>query len=597
MAWRGKDKLKTLCFMYKINSKIEDSFTSDTVKEIFKYLGKFVSRDDLSKVEVGYSPDNIDGDFSLSCFFLSKKLKKSPANIAKDLSGKIELRKNSIIKFVKNDGPYLNFFVDNSKMSEIILTDIFTKKNKIGSSSVSKKKTVLIEYVSPNTNKPLHLGHGRNAFLGWSISRILKENGYKVVKACLINDRGVHISKSMIAYLEKGSGKTPKKTKIKSDHFVGDYYVLFDELSKKDPDLELRAKEMLKKWESGDSRVLSLWRKMNKWAQDGINETFNKIGIKFDKFYFESDIYKEGRGIVLKGLRDKKFIEKDGAIIADLSKYNLPDKVLLRSDGTALYITQDLYLTYLKYRNYKPSNIIHIIGSEQNLYQKQLFAVLDILGFKRSKSLNHLGYGMVNVDGGKLKSREGVKVDIDNLIDDLIKMAQKEVSSRNKTIGKKEAKRRSEIIALGALKYYILQYGPKAIVNFSPKESLSFTGKTGPYLQYSYARISGIIKKSGVKISKNVDFSVLDGSEEKKLISQLSRFPEVVNLSGKNLDPSILAKYLFELAKSFNAFYHAFPVLDTGKEIKKARLLLIFSVSVVIKKGLDLLGIDVLDEM
>jgi arginyl-tRNA synthetase len=581
---------------FKINSKIEDKFTSIVVKEIFESLKNSLDKEDLEKMEVGYPPNKIEGDFSLPCFSLIKKLKNNPTEIAKQLSQEIRIKDNGVISSVKSAGPYLNFFVNKDRQAEIILTSILNK-NSISSGLERVKERVMIEYVSPNTNKPLHLGHGRNAFLGSALSNILEENNYRVVKTCLVNDRGVHISKSMLAYDKLGQKTTPEKEGIKGDHFVGEYYVKFDELKKEDPEVENIVHEMLKKWEDGDRKINTLWKKMNRWVMDGMKQTLKKIGVSFDKFYFESDMYKEGKDIVLQALHEGKFVKKDGAVVADLSDYRLPDKVLLRSDGTSLYITQDIYLTYLKYKDFEPKKIIHVIGSEQDLVQRQLFAIMDILGFEESKNLYHLSYGMVNVEGGKLKSREGVKVDLDTLIGRLENMAREEIENRNNSLKEKELKKRSEIIALGALKYYILQYGPKTIVNFDPKESLSFAGKTGPYLQYSYARIKSIIKKSGVKISDKVDFSKLNNNEEEELITNLGKFKEVLKESGERYDPSILAKYLYEVAKSFHGFYHTSPVIDADNETKKARLLLISSTAEIIKKGLNILGIEVLEEM
>ncbi|NCF75147.1 MAG: arginine--tRNA ligase [Xanthomonadaceae bacterium] len=583
--------------MFKIDSKIENKFTSLAIKEIFRLLKQILSSKELKNLEIVYPPNQEMGNFSLPCFNLAKTQKKSPLKIAKELSKKIRLKKKGIICEIKNQGPYLNFFVNSEKMAKSILKDIFGKKEKVGENKSGRNKKIIIEYVSPNTNKPLHLGHGRNAFLGWSVSKILKANGYKIIKACLINDRGVHICKSMLAYLEKGKNLLPEEIGIKGDHFVGDYYTMFEDMRKQNPDLEKKARGMLIKWEKGDKKILDLWKKMNNWTLNGIKETFDKIGIKFDKFYFESQIYKQGKDIILKGFKNKQFVKKDKAIVADLKKYNLPDKVLLRSDGTALYITQDIYLIYLKQKDFNPDKIIHIIGSEQDLAQKQLFAIMDILGFKQSKNLYHLSYGMVNVHGGKLKSREGTRVDLDVLIKDLGKMASLEIRARDEKINEVELEKRSQAIALGALKYYILQYDPKTIVNFNPKKSLAFEGHTGPYLQYSYARISGIIKKSKTEINKNVDFSKLRIKQEKELIFLLSKFSEIIKDSGKNYDPSILAKYLYDLAKSFHSFYHICPVLKAKKEIKKGRLLLIYCVAQIIKKGLDLLGIEVLEEM
>lgn len=580
--------------MFKINSKIEDKFTELAVKQIFNLLDSQIDKKILEKIEIDFSPNKDLGDFTFSCFVLAKKLKKTPVEIAKDLFNKlkptIEKDKKGVIRSLKNDGPYLNFFVDHSKRTEIILTsDIF--------GSNQEKKKYVIEYVSPNTNKPLHLGHGRNAFLGTAVANILEENNGQVTKLCLINDRGVHISKSMIAYLKSGETLTPENSGIKGDHFVGNYYSKFDELKTAEPELEEYAQQMLKDWEAGDRQTIKLWKKMNKWVIDGMEETFKTIGAKFDKFYFESDFYDKGKDIVLKGVADKKFIKKDGAIVVNLDKYNLPEKVLIRSNGTSLYITQDIYLTLLKFKKYNPDKIIHVIGSEQDLAQKQLFAIMDILGLDGSKKLHHLSYGMVNVNGGKLKSREGVKVDLDNLIQELKDSALAEIKNRTKNLPEIEANRRARVIALGALKYYILQYGPKATVNFEPEKSLSFTGKTGPYLQYSYARIQSIIKKSDIKACGNIDYSKLSNNEEKDLIILISKFSEVIKSAGEKFDPSILAKYLYDLASSFHSFYHTSPVVGAEAESRRARMVLITRTAEIMKRGLNLLGIEVLDEM
>ena len=582
---------------YRLNSKIENKFTSLAIKEIFGLLKQAVDKKILKDLEIIYPLEKKMGDFTLPCFILAKSLKKSPVKIAEELSKNIKFKKSGIIREAKNQGAYLNFFINKSKSAELILSEIFLKKDKIGECRIGKNKRVMIEYLSPNTNKPLHLGHGRNAFLGWSASKILKANGYEIIKACLINDRGIHICKSMLAYQKLGDRKTPQSEKIKSDHFVGDYYVLFDKLKKENLEIEKEAQELLQKWEKGDKKVLSLWKKMNGWAVSGIKKTCDELGVSFDKFYFESEFYKKGKDIILKGLKQKKFIKEEGAILADLKKYNLPNKFLLRNDGTTLYITQDIYLSYLKYEYYRPNKIIHIIGNEQDLSQKQLFAILDILKFKAAKNMRHLSYGMVNVEGGKLKSRDGVKVDIDNLLIELKSAAADEIKKRDKKISKKEIERRAKIISLGALKYYILQYGAKNIVNFNPKKSLSFTGKTGPYLQYTYARIIGITKKLKMKIAKSVDFGKLSDNADTNLIFELSKFSSIIKQAGENCDPSILAKYLYELAKIFHNFYHQSPVIQADKETRESRILLIFCVAQVIKKGLDLLGIEVLEEM
>ncbi len=584
--------------MFAKNSFVPDKFTHRSIEEIFSLLEKILSPQDIEKLEIVYPPEKKWGDFSLPCFSLTKSFRQPPEKIAQKLSQKIKIKKRGVIKEVRPFGPYLNFWVNPEKQAKMVLRDI-VRKNFFQESILEKKEKVLLEFLSPNTNKPLHLGHGRNAFLGESLFNILSAIGYKVVKVCLINDRGVHICKSMLAYKKKGKGLTPEDVGIKPDHFVGDYYALFEDMKKNNSRVEKEAQKMLKKWERGDKETKKLWRKMTDWALEGLQETLDKVKISFHKYYFESRIYKKGKNIVLKAFQKGKFVKKDGAIIADLSRYNLPDKVLLRQDGTALYITQDIYLTYLKQRDFHPQKIVHIIGDEQNLAQKQLFAIMDILGFRQAKNLHHLSYGMVNVEGGKLKSREGTRVDLDTLIKDLEKMAVLEIKSRYEKLNEEEVERRSQKIALGALKYYILQYNAKNTVNFNPEKSLSFTGRTGPYLQYTYARIKSIFVKTGnlsIK-SQKVDFSLLKFQEEKDLIFILGRYKQVILESAENYNPALLARYLYEVAKLFNVFYHSCPVLGASKPVQEARLLLIWCVAEIIKNGLSLLGIETVDEM
>ena len=584
--------------MFKYNSKVYGKFTQTALQEIFSLFKKALTQKELKEIEIVYPPEKEFGDFSAPCFPLARFYKKSPPEIAQELTKKIKPFPGGVIKKIKAEGPYLNFFVDSKKQAEIVLGEIEEKQEKIGRNFSGRGKKVLIEYVSPNTNKPLHLGHGRNAVLGWSLAEILKENGYKVVKVCLINDRGIHICKSMLAYLKKGKGLTPQEVGIKGDHFVGDYYVLYEDLKKGNHRLEEEAYELLQKWEEGDQKTRALWRQMTDWVLEGIKTTFQKIGIDFDKFYFESQFYTKGKEIVQKGLQKGLFKEKDGAVVAELGKYNLPDKVLLRSDGTSLYITQDIYLTYLKYKDYKPDKIVHVIAAEQDLAQKQLFAILDILGFPVAKYLYHLSYGMVNVEGGKLKSRSGVKVDIDTLLKELGKLASLNIRAREEEINEEELEERSEKIALAALKYYLLYYNPKTTINFHKEKALSFEGRTGPYLLYSYARAVNILKKAGFKEEKKKKTSYsFKAAEEQALLDLLAKFSGVIKEAGDNYDPSLLAKYLYELSKSFHEFYHACPVVSASPSLKNARLYLVKSFQIVLRKGLKLLGIKTLEKM
>ena len=545
-------------------------------------------------------PDHKMGEIAFGCFALTKTFKKDPKIIAGNLAGIINkqlkgLKKFKFIEKVEAAGPYLNFYFKKEILAKEVLSEIEKEKDNFGQSKSGQGKKVMVEYVSPNTNKPLHLGHIRNAALGWSIYKILEASGYKVVKSILINDRGIHICKSMLAFQKWGP--EPEDKKLKGDFLVGKYYIMFGQKVKEDPKLQDEAQEMLRKWEAGDKKVVTLWKKMNKLALTGHEETYKKLKVSFDKKYLESDLYKHGKEIVKEGLEKGIFKEEDGAVMVELEKYGLPNKVLQRSDGTALYITQDLYLAQKKVKENKLDISIYVVGSEQDLQLKQVFKTLELLGYSWAKNCYHLSHGLVYLPEGKMKSREGKVVDADNLIKELESLARKELSGRYKKISKKELESRALIIALGAIKYYILQVDPKSNMHFDPKESLSFNGRTGPYLQYTYARINSILKKAKTKLPKKVDYNQLVELEEKNMIFSLARFSLIIEESAENYDPSALAKYLYELANDFNNYYHKYPILKSEAKTSQARLNLINSVSLVLKKGLELLGIEVLKEM
>lgn len=567
----------------------------------------------LSEINLEIPPSSELGDYAFPCFILSKKYKKNPNEIAQELSKKIKLDK--IIKDVKAIGPYLNFFVNKEKLSEEILKKIF-KENENYGIQPKTNKTILVEYLGPNTNKPLHLGHVRNIALGYSLCNLLKANGHKVFPVNINNDRGIHICKSMLAYQKWGKNDSPStqenkkfsghrkskgfssESKLKSDHFVGKYYVMFSKKAKENPKLDDEAKEMLEKWEKGDKETIELWKKMNKWALDGFKETYKKFNIKFHKEYFESTTYKKGKDIVLDGLKKGLFEkDKDGAVFVDLNKQGHGNKVLLRADGTSVYITQDIYLAKERYDDFKYDKSIYVVATEQIYHFKVLFETLKILKFPFADKCYHFAYGMVNLTTGKMKSREGSVVDADDLVDDMIKLSLKETKSRNKNLDKKELEKRAEKIAMGAIRFYILKYDSTKDFLFDPKESISFEGETGPYLQYTYARINSIIKKYRQKIDDKVDTSLLKEKEELEIIKMLSNFNDIVKTIGNNYKIHVLARYLLDLAQSFNNFYHKYPVLKADEELKKARLLLIICVKQVIKNGLNLLGIDVLERM
>jgi len=534
-------------------------------------------------------PLDINYTYAYPCFQLAKIRKKSPKLIAEELEKELPIPE--YIEEVKAVGPYINFRVK----SRIPLVNILNLQEKYGIIREKEKaEKIVIEYPSPNTNKPLHLGHVRNMLIGSTLSNLLKYKGHFVFQVNLNNDRGIHICKSMVAYKKWGNNSEPNK---KSDHFVGDFYVKYNQMEQKDDKLIEAVKNLLKLWENEDPETRELWKKMNNWALNGFKETYNKFGISFDKEYNESEFYWKGKEKVIEGMNNGIFKKRDdGAIIAKFDDYgNLPEKVLLRSDGTSIYITQDIYLAYLKKQDFNYDRSIYIVGNEQDLYFQQLFAVLDMIGFKEEKS--HLSYGMISLPEGKMKSREGTVVDADDIIQEIENLAFDEVDKRYPELQKEEKSYRAKIIGESALKFFILKYNPKSDFIFNPKESLSFEGETGPYIQYCYARIQSIIEKSNEKIDLEIDFGLLIHEKELKLIKQLNIFPETVELTQRIYGIHLIPQYLLTLCQLFNSFYSDCQVISDNKELEKARLLLIKCVQIVIKIGLNLLGIDTLNEM
>jgi len=563
----------------------------DFKEEIIKLLKKETKLDEII-LEV--PPNSELGDYAFPCFVLSKQMKKAPTIIAQELAKSI--KPNKSIKEIKAIGPYLNFFVNKEKLSENVLKKIFDEKDCYGTQKKTNKK-IIIEYPGPNTNKPLHLGHVRNMCLGYALSRILEANGNDVIHVNINNDRGVHICKSMLAYQKWGKDDSPEKSKMKSDFFVGKYYVLYAQKEKQNPELEQEVQKMLEKWEEGDKETIALWKKMNKWAFDGFKETYKTFDLKFKKEYFESETYKNGKDIVLDGLKKGLFYKKeDNAVAVDLSKQGFGEKVLLRANGTTVYVTQDIYLAKLKYDNFRYDKSLYVVATEQNHHFKVLFEILKLLKFPFAEKCYHFAYGMVNLTTGKMKSREGTVVDADTLMEEVTGLAKDETKKRNKDIPEKDLDERANKIALGAIRFYILKYDPLKDILFDPKESISFEGETGPYLQYTYARINSILEKSEEKIKDDIDVSLLKEKEELELIKLLSNYEDIVKQAG-NYKINTLARYLLDLAQSFNNFYHAYPVLKAEEDVKKARLLMINCVKQVLKNGLYLLGIDVLERM
>jgi len=563
-------------------------------KSIAEVLEKHISDLSIEEIELSIEipPPEIDSTYAFPCFKLSKFLKKAPNLIALELSEKIQLPE--FIEKIKAVGPYINLTIK----SRYILEIIFELKGNYGRSrelfNKIDKSRIIIEYPSPNTNKPLHFGHVRNMVLGKTLSNLLEYKRNKVFQVNLYNNRGIHICKSMLAYQKWGNNKEPGK---KSDHFVGDFYVQYSKMAKKDDSLDKRAYDLLRSWESGDQATLDLWNKMNKWAIEGFNITYDKLGIKFIKVYYESELYLKGKKKIEEGLELGLFEKTDdGAVIARLKdKYNLEDKILIRKDGTSIYITQDIYLAYKKKEDFDYDRSIYIVADEQIQHFKWLFAILDMLGFKEDNY--HLSYGMIDLPSGKMKSREGTVVDADDVIEEVEALAFKEVNKRYPDLTEIEKRRRAEIISLAAIKFYILKYNPMKGFIFKPDESISFEGETGPYIQYCYARIASIITKSGKEITLNVKWDVLNHEKEHLLIKQLVYFPEIIDSSEASYNLHLIPQYLLNLCQLFNSFYSTCQVLSDDKQLEDARLLLIRCVQIVIKIGLDILGIDTLNQM
>ncbi len=560
-----------------------------TIQEALKKEKKDFTKEEIEKmIEV---PPSIDmGDFAFPCFSLAKIFRELPQKIAINLRKNIPKNPEGVYD-IQTKGSYINFFINRKVLALQLIDRILKEKENYQKQFLDKTFNTMVEFPSPNTNKPLHLGHLRNIVIGEGVSRILEFNGEKVIRANLNNDRGIHICKSMTAYKFYGKNKTPTSEKKKSDHFVGDYYVLFNKKIKTNKELEVAAHRMLQFWEKGDKEVLDLWKKMNSWALKGFKETYKKFGINHDVEYYESEIYQKGKEMVLEGLKDKIFKkQKDGSVIADLKKEKLGEKVLLRMDGTSVYMTQDLYLAKLKFEKYKLDKSIYIVGNEQNYHFDVLFVLLKKLGFE--KEMRHLSYGMVNLPEGKMKSREGTVVDADDIIEKVQELVKKELKSKSK-LSKRELEKRSLIIALAAIKYMLLKVDTKKDMIFNPKESISFEGDTGPYILYSYARASSILRK--IKKPQKKDYFEELHEKEILLIKKLNEYSEIIKRAYETLNPSLIANYSYQLAQIFNEFYHVCPVAKSEKE--NFRFSLVKSFRQVLKNSLNLIGIETLEEM
>ena len=560
-------------------------------------------------LDMSFPPNTELGHFAVGCFPLASRFRKSPQEIAKKISEKIV--PDDVIQEVNVSGPYLNIKIFPAVLFGEVCSQIISENNKYGESSAGQSTRVMVEYLSPNTNKPLHLGHLRNGALGMSTSKILEATGHWVVNANLINDRGVHICKSMLAWQRWGNGSTPESEGLKGDHFVGSWYVRFAQEADKNQTLEDDVQIMLQQWEAGDAETVKLWETMNNWVYDGFGETYNNFGLEFDVFYYESDTYKMGKDVIQKGL-EKNVFSKDthGNTVFDLpaaefgqEKGGEAKKVtVLRPDNTSLYITQDIATSILKIEQHKLDFSIYVVGSEQEYHFKCLFLILSSLGYAWAKDCYHLSYGMVYLPEGKMKSREGKIVDADVLIAEMKKLAVDEIRQRDPEgrLPDDEINHRAKKISIGAIKFYLLRVRPTQSINFDPVESISFDGFTGPYCQYAYARIFGILAKAPDSLTnlKGCDYSLLGKAEELLLLQKLIQFPEEVNTAAQEFNPSKIAVHIFNTAKAFNQFYNKHHVLRAETEkLVTARLALIKATAIALKKGLNLLGIAVLENM
>ena len=570
-------------------------------------------------IQVQLTRKDQKGDYTVVVFPLLKVSKKKPEETGEDL-GRYLKEKLAFIESYEVIKGFLNLSLSHSFWLER-LNGIIADENYGFEVAGADSPLMMIEYSSPNTNKPLHLGHIRNNLLGYSLSRIASVTGNKVVKTNIVNDRDIHICKSMLAWQKWGQGVTPASSGEKGDHLVGRFYVMFDKhykaelaalegkgLSKEEAEkqslLMAEAREMLLKWEAGDKDVVDLWRTMNQWVYDGFDITYKNLGIDFDKIYYESETYSVGRDKVLEGLEKGIFYKKaDGSVWADLTDNGLDEKLLLRGDGTSVYMTQDIGTAKLRFDNYNIDKMVYVVGNEQDYHFKVLSILLDKLGFEWGKDLVHFSYGMVELPEGKMKSREGTVVDADDLMEEMIDTAREMSKELGKLEGysDEDAEEVFRMVALGALKYFMLKVDPKKNMTFNPKESIDFNGNTGPFIQYTHARIKSIFRKAsdkGIAWSGSAPLSVSLNTKENNLVRSVSNFPNVVQEAGAAFSPALIANYVYELAKEYNQFYHDSPILfEEDEQVRNMRMTLCYAVSETIKKGMWLLGADVPERM
>ena len=572
-----------------------------------------------SQITLQKTKKEFKGHFTLVTFPLLKISKKNPEQTAQEIGMYLADKSPVVSEFNVIKG-FLNLTIASKVWLDLL--ENIDKNPEFGFTPVANDAPLfMVEYSSPNTNKPLHLGHIRNNLLGHSLCEILKANGKRVVKTNIVNDRGIHICKSMLAWQKWGDGETPASSGKKGDHLIGKYYVLFDKkykaeladlqaagLSKEQAEAQSvlmeEAREMLRQWEANDAQTVNLWKMMNGWVYAGFDETYEKLGVSFDKIYYESQTYLAGKDEVLRGLKEGIFYQReDGSVWADLTHEGLDEKILLRSDGTSVYMTQDIGTAKLRFDDYPIDTMIYVVGNEQNYHFQVLSILLDKLGFEFGKGLVHFSYGMVELPKGKMKSREGTVVDADDLMAEMIQTARETSEELGKLDGvtPEEADRVVTMIGMGALKYFILKVDPKKNMTFNPKESIDFNGNTGPFIQYTHARIKSVLRKAeeqGIPVPESMQADIVLSEKEEGLVQLLAEFPDIVKQAGDEYNVSLIGNYVYDLAKEFNQFYHDFPMLREKDEALRAfRLLLSKNVAITIKKGMVLFGIEVPERM
>jgi len=596
--------------------KIENKIQTSVIAGIKELYGQEVPE---GMVQLQKTKKEFKGHLTLVVFPFLRMSKKGPEQTAQEIGEYLKKKDKTVVDFNVIKG-FLNLIIGSSAWLEM-LNDIHSNISFGIRPVTNQSPLVMIEYSSPNTNKPLHLGHVRNNLLGAALANIVKANGNKVIKTNIVNDRGIHICKSMLAWLKWGNGETPESSGKKGDHLIGDYYVAFDKHYKAElaelqaqgmnedeaeqkSQLMKEAREMLVKWEAGDPEVRALWKKMNNWVYAGFDETYQRMGVSFDKIYYESNTYLDGKKKVLEGLKKGLFYQKeDGSVWADLTADGLDHKLLLRSDGTSVYMTQDIGTAEQRFSDYHIDKMIYVVGNEQNYHFQVLSILLDKLGFEWGKSLVHFSYGMVELPNGKMKSREGTVVDADELMDEMISTAKQTSGELGKLEGltQDEANEIARIVGMGALKYFILKVDARKNMLFNPQESIDFNGNTGPFIQYTYARICSVLRRAheaGIEIPLQIPDGVELNEKEENLIQLLSNFPMIVKQAGDEYSPSVIANYAYDLVKEYNQFYHDFSILrEENEQLKIFRLVLSANVAKVIKLAMGLLGIEVPERM